>query len=275
MLPLLTAEVAVALLKARKEGGASASVSLDLNLSHSTVEVGEAGALGLPWNLIEKAAKNARKVFLVEDGELREASAFSEVTGWVRALTPTTGAPTVLVSGIPMHRIKDTDPQRDTRAKIAAISPIKGRVLDTATGLGYTAIGAAECSAEVVTVELDPAAIEIARINPWSQGLFDNPKITLIIGDIEEEIDNFRDGEFSAILHDPPTIQLAGGLYSLEFYRQMKRVLARKGKLFHYVGDPNSNLGHRITQGVMRRLSEAGFQRVQRRADAFGVLASA
>ena len=58
-----------------------------------------------------------------------------------------------------------------------SITPIVGCVLDTATGLGYTAIEAAKTAEQVVTIELDPVALEIARLNPWSQTMFDNPEI--------------------------------------------------------------------------------------------------
>jgi len=50
-------------------------------------------------------------------------------------------------------------------------------------------------------------------------------------------------------------------------------VLRRGGRLFHYVGNPESKSGHNITRGVMRRLQEAGFSRVTRRPRAFGVVA--
>src|SRR5256886_5268250 len=109
-----------------------------------------------------------------------------------------------------MHRIVDTDPMQDTLKKIAAISPIVGRVLDTATGLGYTAIEAAKTADEVVTIELDPGTQEIARLNPWSQTLFHSPKILRIMGDAYEVVQTFEDGSFARIIHDPPTFSLAG-----------------------------------------------------------------
>jgi uncharacterized protein len=217
--------------------------------------------------------KEDRKCFLLEDESLKEIRMFSERTRWVRSLCPTKGAPTMLVSGVPMHRIKDTEPMADTLTKIRALGRIHGRVLDTATGLGYTAIEAAKEADEVVTIELDPAAIEIARLNPWSAGLFKSKKITQVMGDASEEIASFASGFFSAIVHDPPTIQFAGELYSTDFYLELKRVLKRGGKLFHYIGDPNSAHGSKVTQGVLRRLSEVGFKRVERRPEAFGVLA--
>jgi predicted methyltransferase len=67
---------------------------------------------------------------------------------------------------------------------------------------------------------------------------------------------------------------LAGELYSLEFYRELHRVTAPGGRLFHYVGDPESRSGARVTRGVLRRLEEAGFRNLRRRPEAFGVSAA-
>ncbi len=162
---------------------------------------------------------------------------------------------------------------QDTLKKIASITPVVGRVLDTATGLGYTAIEAAKTAEQVVTIELDPGAQEIARLNPWSQALFDNPKIVQIMGDAYEVVQTFEDESFARIIHDPPTFSLAGDLYSGAFYRQLYRILKRGGRLFHYIGDPNSKASGGVTKGALRRLQEAGFARVVRRPGAFGVVA--
>jgi predicted methyltransferase len=125
----------------------------------------------------------------------------------------------------------------------------------------------------VITIELDPAAQEIARQNPWSRELFNNPKIEQHIGDSFEIVPTFHDNSFDRILHDPPTMSLAGDLYSLEFYEELYRLLKRGGKLFHYIGDPESKFGAGITRGVVERLKQAGFSRITKRAEAFGVLA--
>jgi predicted methyltransferase len=150
-----------------------------------------------------------------------------------------------------------------------------GRVLDTATGLGYTAIVAAATAAEVVTIELDPTGLEIARQNPWSRELFTRSNIQQRIGDAADILPTLADASFARIVHDPPQLSLAGHLYSAEFYRELRRVLARGGRLFHYIGDPASPFGSRTTSGVMRRLHDAGFARVVRRPEAFGVVAYA
>jgi predicted methyltransferase len=125
----------------------------------------------------------------------------------------------------------------------------------------------------VVTIELDPAAHEMCRQNPWSQPLFANEKITLRLGDSFEEIETFAPETFSVILHDPPAFQLAGELYSAEFYRRAFRVLKPRGRMFHYIGDPHSKSGARTTRGVVQRLQDAGFTRILPKPEAFGVLA--
>jgi uncharacterized protein len=266
------------LLRARARGTASAACSPDLGLTTVEVRLDERG-IALPdgqdleWAVLERIAAADSKCFLVAEGTAREIQVFSERTNWLRSLYPTEGAPTMLASGIPMHRIKGTDPWRDTLTKVAALAPISGRVLDTATGLGYTAIEAARRGGDVVTIELDPAALEVARMNPWSRELFENPRIHQIVGDASEVLPTLPDHAFARILHDPPVLSLAGDLYSSAFYQQLHRLLDRKGRLFHYIGDPDSKSGQRTTAGVIRRLQEAGFRRVVRRPEAFGVLA--
>jgi predicted methyltransferase len=266
------------LLDAWARGEPTFPVSLDLNLTTGEAALGPEG-VALPggtllrWGQAEEVAASENRCFLLEGGQLEPIQFFSETTNWPRSLMPTENAPTMLVAGLPMHRIKDVDPYQDTRRKIKAASPVVGRVLDTATGLGYTAIQAARTAEQVVTVELDPISLQIARLNPWSADLFDNPRITQIVGDVWDAVEEMEADTFSCIIHDPPTFSLAGELYSTDFYAELYRILRRKGRLFHYVGDPASKSGANVTRGVVRRLGEAGFTRVKRRPEAFGVLA--
>jgi hypothetical protein len=265
-------------MEARRQGLARVSISLDLNLSQ--VEVGlEGDGIRLPagerlaWEAVESIAASQSSCFVIENGVAQAVQFFSPATERAYSLYPTQGAPTMLVSGIPMHRIKDTDPHADTLEKMRAVRPVVGGVLDTATGLGYTAIQAAKTAAHVTTVELDPAALQVCRCNPWSQALFDNPKITQRIGDSFEVVLELDEASFTRIIHDPPAFALAGDLYSGEFYRALHRLLRNNGRLFHYVGDPDSKSGHSITVGVMRRLEQSGFREVRRAPRAFGVTA--
>jgi len=266
------------MLQAQKNGQVVMSVSLDLNLTESEVRLQPDCVLfpageSLDWKSLEEISGNEVACYTVEGNAAKAIKDFSEFSGRVYGLMPTASAPTMLISGIPMHRIKDTNPHQDTLNKIKAIAPIKGDVLDTTTGLGYTAIEAAKTARRVVTIEIDPTAQEIARLNPWSRDLFENPKITQLIGDAFDEIEKFEAESFSVVIHDPPMFSLAGDLYSRAFYQQAFRVLKHNGKMFHYIGDPESKSGVRVTAGVIRRLQEAGFKRVVRAPRAFGVVA--
>ena len=277
--PILTAAVANRLLAAIDAGEQTLAVSLNLGLSTEPVAI-RGGAVevrgsALGRALLAKIAAGEQKCFEVVADDARPMAVFSETTGWVRTLLPTADAPTTLVAGFPMHRIGRTTPLADAGAKVRCLGRGRGRVLDTATGLGYTAIELARVGFDVVTVELDPAAIDLARRNPWSAALFGRDNVCLLQGDVAAVAASFDDGEFSAVLHDPPTLQLAGELYSAAFYAELKRILKPGGRLFHYVGDPHSRAGARATAGVMRRLAEAGFENVRRRKDAFGISAVA
>jgi hypothetical protein len=263
---------ASALRAAYRTGAGHARVSLDLNRTLSEVALDDAGAAGASWDVLERIAADENGCFQIQAGRAVKIQAFSELTGRHISLYPTEGAPTMLVGGFPMHRIKGTDPWRDTQAKIRAAAPT-GRVLDTTTGLGYTAILAAQSATTVVTVELDPAAQAVARANPWSQPLLTDSRIEQRQGDSADLIETFAPGEFARIIHDPPTFALAGDLYSRAFYRQCWRVLAPGGRLFHYIGDPDSKSGAQVTRGVIRRLGEAGFRDIKPARQGFGVIA--
>ena len=266
------------LLAARKNGLPQVTVSLDLNLSREQVTFDDRGVRlpdgqSLDWQVVEEINESGSSCFLLVEAAARAVQFFSEQTGRVYSLYPTKGAPTMLVSGIPMHRIKDTDPHADTLEKIRAAKPVVGLVLDTATGLGYTAIEASRTAEHVTTIELDPAALQVCRCNPWSRELFDNPKITQRVGDSFDVVTELDSGSFTRIIHDPPVFALAGDLYSSEFYHELHRLLRNNGKLFHYIGDPESKSGRSVTAGVIRRLQQAGFRQVTRAPRAFGVVA--
>lgn len=279
MPPILSHYQAHALLQAHANGDAAASVSLDLNLSTSDVTLTPLGVTlpngrFLTLDQLTEISANENACYLVTpENEVEKIHYFSETHNRFYSLMPTRGAPTMLVSGIPMHRIKDTDPHRDTLSKIKAASPVTGHVLDTTMGLGYTAIMAAKTAVSVTTIELDPTVVNICQHNPWSQELFTNPKITRLIGDAYDQVDQFPAEHFSRIIHDPPVFSLAGDLYAAEFYQQLYRILKTRGRLFHYIGDPKSKSGSGVTRGVTRRLQEAGFHRVKPYPQAFGVVA--
>lgn len=278
-------------MEARKSGqraGAKAGlypvpVSTDLELTQGAVSplvslsdggvVFEGGG-GLSWQAIEKIDKDRNGCYWVEDGEATKIKAFSEQFNRAYSLMPTARAPTLLVAGFSMHRIKGIDPHEDTLRKSGELRPKGAVVLDTCTGLGYTAIEAARTAAKVTTIELDPVVLEIAKMNPWSAELFEAENIEQIVGDACEAIANFEDGAFTRIMHDPPTVSLGGGLYSGAFYAELHRVLRPRGRIFHYVGNLESASGRRTVKGVIDRLRRAGFKNVSPRPEAFGVVGS-
>ncbi|MDY7011499.1 MAG: methyltransferase domain-containing protein [Planctomycetota bacterium] len=191
-------------------------------------------------------------------------SQFSEVTQRLYTLRPTQTWPALEISGVLMHRIKGTDPKEDAEAKIALISPVRGAVLDTCCGLGYLAILEAKTAESVTTIEKDEMVLEMARLNPYSREIFENPRINLVCGDSAELIRRFGDAAFDIVSHDPPTLSLAGELYSDVFYEQLFRVLKPGGKLLHYTGTPGSRRRRiDIPGSVARRLKKIGFAKVE------------
>ncbi len=265
-----------------KRGEPAVSLSLDLNRTQSAVRLSadglhiEAGLL--PWGAVEEVLDDENGCFELlpasEAGTLHitKIQAFSQTTQRHCSLYPTeTSAPTLLIAGFPMHRIKNTNPIQDTRAKIRASDP-RGLMLDTSMGLGYTAIEAAQRAHKVITLELDPTVVEMAARNPWSRALFTLPNLDRRIGDSAELIPAFDDETFDRILHDPPTLALAGDLYSGAYYRELFRLLKPRGRLFHYIGDLASPSGQRTSRGVIERLGAAGFRSVSKRPEAFGVI---
>lgn len=265
------------LLAHRSDIGKVIKVSADLGRTLTDVTVHSEGialtdAL-LTWDAISIINNHLTSCYTLQDNEIEKIGAFSEETGRVYTLYPTQSAPTMLVSGLSMHRIKNSNPFQDTLEKVKAIRPVIGRVLDTTTGLGYTAIEAARTATDVITVEIDPAAQQIVAANPWSSELKTAGNIEQKMGDSFDVVQTFDDGIFQRIIHDPPMFSHAGALYSATFYTHLYRILAAKGTLFHYIGNPESHSGARTTRGVIERLKAAGFRRVVRRPQAFGVVA--
>jgi len=187
---------------------------------------------------------------------------FSYETNKFYQLVPTATIPTLKISGVPMHRFAKIDPLRDTLLKIKALKP-RGIVLDTCTGLGYTAIYSAKNSKveKVITIEKDANVIEIAKLNPASSELFKNKKIELIVGDASEKIKSFPTEFFDCILHDPPTFVMAPELYSLTFYKELHRVLKKNGRIWHYCAKPGKLKGKekKLRARIIKNLRVAGF----------------
>ncbi len=267
---IITSAQAIQLLEANKKGLKEAEISLDLSKTLSKVKIQNITFIfpdnqKLEESQLKKPLKDDASCFLVRDNSLVKIQLFSNETNKFYKLVPTKDAPTIEISGIRMHVTKEMSPIEDTNKKIASIAPIKGFVLDTCMGLGYTAISASKQAEFVMTCERDGNVIEIAKYNPWSKELFNNKKISILKTDVFEEIKIFKSSMFDAIIHDPPRLSLASELYSLDFYRQLSRVLKNKGKLYHYTGSPGSkNRKVNLAGNVSKRLGRAGFKNIEK-----------
>ncbi len=240
----------------------SVSVSLDLGCTTSSVTVHtDAFHIAdhhIPLSALKKV--NDHTCYLLQENKLIPIAVYSEETRLYYKLVPTTDWPTITLSSTPMHRHTTTSPYHDTQLKIKEISPVTGRVLDTCCGLGYTVILASEHATHVDTFERDPSVLAIAQLNPYSQPVFASSTIKLHEQDVFSALGEFPAATFDRIIHDPPTFARSPELYSLEFHRELYRVLKPKGILYHYCPHPQKTKGKQLYPRLLRQLRDSGFQ---------------
>lgn len=124
-----------------------------------------------------------------------------------------------------------------------------------------------------ISVERSSTVMAPGQKNPWSQRIF-GENIQLVHADIDEYIREFAAESFDAVIHDPPRLSLAGELYSERFYREIYRVLKRRGALFHYTGNPHVvKRGSSFVDQAAQRLRVAGFTKTVKVAGLMGVTA--
>ncbi len=219
----------------------------------------EGSEYSISINDVRKAA-DSDKMYMLDEGILIPLEVRRK--GYYKLLPVAPGKPpTIEINGIHMHRITNTDPEKDTLAKIRAARIRPGvRVLDVCTGLGYTAIySVKKGAASVVTIEVDDAVLYLAERNPWSRLLSDE-RIRIIHEDATKVLPRLDDESFDRIIHDPPRLTSStGDLYGLTFYRELYRVLKPGGVLFHYTGTPGKLRKINLPGKVSSRLEKAGF----------------
>ncbi|MBS7610931.1 RsmD family RNA methyltransferase [Candidatus Bathyarchaeota archaeon] len=250
--------------------------SLDMGFSKEKVYVGKDYVIirnsKIDIEEFKRVLEEEAVYAILDDSLVKIAKTCGEHYYKLKPVAPNT-APTIEINGVHMHRISNITPWEDSKIKVKLLSIRRGcRVLDTCTGLGYTAIWALKMGAgEVLSVEKDVNVLEIACFNPWSRWLEDN-RITIIVEDSLKVVKHLVDESFDRIMHDPPRLSLAGELYGLEFYRELYRVLKPKGILVHYTGQPGHKSGKNIMAGVKNRLEKAGFT-VKKAPEALAVIA--
>jgi predicted methyltransferase len=267
--PLLTLDVHQALRAAALAGEATLQCSLDLHRSQTTVQLAPDGWgwQGRRYPYLQSCKDRTIYHWLGE--AFQPVARFS---GSLIKLVPTEwGPPTFEIDGIKMLPTSRTSPYEDAERKVGFIRPRGKTILDTCGGLGYFA---AHClmgqAAEVQSYEKSAEVIWLRSLNPWSPASGNG--LTLMQGDVAQQIASLAAESVDAVLHDPPRFGIAGELYSQVFYDHLARVLKRRGMLFHYTGSPNKLTSGRDVPGeVANRLRRAGFA-TERKGD--GVLAT-
>ncbi|BCR06202.1 SAM-dependent methyltransferase [Desulfuromonas versatilis] len=259
------AELARQILQAMTRGLPSVEISVDLNISRTSLPLDSEGLILGADNRLNKAelewiAGRENRIFCLEQGRLEVLEARGE--GYYK-LVPTEGAPLLEISGVKMHISKGIDPFESAGQMAAQVVKKGSRVLDTCSGLGYAASAALRLGArEVVSVEKSTTVMALRARNPWSRGIF-GANIQLVHADIDDYIRGLAAESFDVVIHDPPRFSLAGELYGERFYREIHRVLKRRGALFHYTGNPYlAKRGGSFMDQAARRLKEAGFAKV-------------
>ena len=230
-------------------------ISLDLNLTKTIIQIKD-GKLVLNKYLIELPKQPKTKTcFLIRKNKLETIQFFSRETNSLYKLIPTSNKPILQISGTSMHKKEFVDLIKKEKPK--------GTILDSGTGLGYTAIQAAKTANKIITIELDPNVIEITKINPWSQELFNNPKIEFKKGNLENELPNLPNNHFDNIIQDTGEFKKTGNLFSLSHYQEIYNKLKSKRNFYHYVPRPQKTKGRSLINEIIPRLTQAGFKKIE------------
>ncbi|MEJ2749469.1 MAG: hypothetical protein P8183_16430 [Anaerolineae bacterium] len=117
---------AVPILQALETRETTVTTSLDLNRTQTELSLTAEGVIlpdgqTLSQAQLQEIIDNELACYHVADGQIEKIQFFSEQLNRFYSLMPTEGAPTMLISGIPMHRIKGTDPHQDTLSKIQGL----------------------------------------------------------------------------------------------------------------------------------------------------------
>jgi predicted methyltransferase len=259
--PLLTHDVAHALLAARDAGSNAWTGSLDLGRSTGTATLASDAWLWRDVSYPYPGKVKDRTIYYWDGEGFEPASRFS---GSLIKLVPTEwGAPTFEIDGIKMLPTSKESPLDDARRKVALVEPRGKTILDTCGGLGYFAACCLDADVgRMHSFEKNDDVLWLRTLNPWSPDPdTSGSRLDLTHADISDSIKGIADASIDALLHDPPRFGIAGELYSQAFYEQLARVLRRGGRLFHYTGSPNKlTSGRDVPREVEKRLAKAGFK---------------
>ncbi len=232
-------------------------VSLDLGLSKQKITLSKTGFyVGDEFIENIKVREDDKSCYIIREYKLEKLQFIDHESGGFYKLVPTEFRPILQVSGTSMHKKSFLDKlERDK---------LYGKILDSGTGLGYSSIVLSKTADKVITVEIDKNVVEIAKINPYSQELFRNRNIKLILGDITQEIKKFINSEFDFIIFDAGTVKGSEGFFSLNNYIEAFRVLKPRGRLYHYLPKHHIHRGRDFASEVISRIKKVGFKKIIR-----------
>lgn len=125
-------------------------------------------------------------------------------------------------------------------AAIAHPAPRKALVLGGGDGGAARQLLKHPSIERIVIAELDREVVDMARryLDDVHQGALDDPRVDLVIGDSRHFVDTATE-HFDLVIFDlTPPDSPAAGLYTLDFYARLKRVLAPRGTLSMHLGSP-------------------------------------
>lgn len=125
-------------------------------------------------------------------------------------------------------------------AAIAHPAPRKALVLGGGDGGAARQLLKHPSIERIVIAELDREVVDMARryLDDVHQGALDDPRVDLVIGDARHFVDTATE-HFDLVIFDlTPPDSPAAGLYTLDFYARLKRVLAPRGTLSMHLGSP-------------------------------------
>jgi predicted methyltransferase len=212
--PLLTRDVAVALLAARDRGASTWSGSFDLGRSSGEAQL---SADRWRWRDVDHPypEKLKDRTVYYRDGD--DFAPVSRYAGSLIKLVPTEwSVPTFEIDGIKMLPTAKASPLDDARRKVALVDPAGKAVLDTCGGLGYFAACCLDAGvARLRSFEKNEDVLWLRTLNPWSpdpDASAAGGRLELTHGDVSRAIESLPDASFDALLHDPPRFGIAGEL---------------------------------------------------------------
>jgi len=254
--------------KAINSGLKSICITLDLGITTKCIELRDKSLVINNCEISIDELKNLKDNLIYElsisDCRFRALAIYTKEKFYKLKPVGEREAPTIEISGIQMHRTVGITPWRDAEIKVRSVGNMRGkRILEIGTGLGYTASWVLKLGArEIITIEADRNVLLLAQHNPWSKTLEDK-RIEIYLANAVELLPQIPSNSFDIIIHDPPRINIAGELYSYEFYKELHRVLKPSGRIFHYTGIPGKHSNISYLKGIKERLLKAGFENIK------------